>query len=102
MFNLFKKKEPAKPVTIRDTLFGDMPLSEWPKDDNATAEPWISFVKARNLLNKKDKSSAAAVLQEIAAMPGLEPRHYLQAWHFLRQIGIQPPPEMTGRSLISE
>ena len=93
MFNLFKKKEPVKPVTIRDTLFGDMPLSEWPKDDNATAEPWISFVKARNLLNKKDKSSAAAVLQEIVAMPGLEPRHYLQAWHFLRQIGIQPPPD---------
>lgn len=93
MFNLFKKKEPLKPSTIRDTLFGDMPLAEWPKDDNATAEPWISFVKARKLLEKKDKSSAAAVLQKIAEMPGLESRHYLQAWHFLHQIGVNPPAD---------
>lgn len=93
MFNLFKKKESVRPITIRDTLFGDMPLTDWPKEDNATAEPWLSFVKARELLNKKDKSSAAAVWQKITEMPGLEPRHYLQAWHFLRQIGVNPPAD---------
>jgi len=26
-------------------------------------------------------------------MPGLESRHYLQAWHFLRNAGIEPPEE---------
>ena len=93
MFNLFKKKEPVRQITIRDTLFGDMPFAEWLKEDNATAEPWISFVKARELLNKKDKASAAAVLQKITETPGLEPRHYLQAWHFLRQFGVNPPAE---------
>jgi hypothetical protein len=93
MFNLFKKKEPVKPITIRDTLFGDMPLSEWAKDDDAIAEPWISFVKARKLLEKKDKSYAAAVLQTITEMSGLESRHYLQAWHSLRQIGVNPPAD---------
>ena len=25
MFNFFKKKEKPQPVTVRDTLFGDMP-----------------------------------------------------------------------------
>ncbi len=25
--------------------------------------------------------------------PGLESRHYLQAWHFLRAAGIQPPEQ---------
>ena len=26
-------------------------------------------------------------------MPGLESRHYLQAWHSLRQIGVNPPAD---------
>lgn len=92
MFNWLKKEKPRQ-FTIRDTLFGDMPMSAWPEGDNATAEPWISFVKARKLLEKKDKSSAAAILQKITEMPGLEPRHYVQAWHFLRQLGINPPAD---------
>jgi len=93
MFNWFKKEKPAPAITMRDTLFGDMPISAWPQGDEATAEPWIAFVKARNLLNKKDKPSAAVVLQTITETPGLESRHYLQAWHFLRQIGVNPPAE---------
>ena len=93
MFNLFKKKEPVKPITIRDTLFGDMPMSAWTQGKDASDEPWLSFVQARNLLDKKDKSSAVIVLQQITEMPRLEPRHYLQAWHFLRQLGVNPPAE---------
>ena len=93
MFNLFKKKETRQPVTIRDTLFGDMPLAEWATDDDASAEPWVSFVKARKLLEKGDKSSAAAFLQKITGMQGMESRHYVQAWHFLRQLGVNPPAE---------
>ena len=93
MFNVFKKKESVKPITIRDTLFGDMPMSAWPQGEDATAEPWLSFIKARKFLEKKDKSSAAAVLRQISEMPGIEPRHYLQAWHFLRQLGVNPPAD---------
>jgi hypothetical protein len=93
MFNLFKKKEKPQLVTIRDTLFGDMPLSQWPSDPSLTAEPWHSFVQARKYLDQRDQDSAIAVLKKITDMPGLEPRHYLQAWHFLRQLGVNPPPE---------
>jgi len=92
MFNLFKKKEDPKP-TLRDTLFGDMPMSMWPEGDDKTGEPWNLFIEARKQLDKKDKNSASATLQKITAMPNLEPRHYLQAWHFLRSLGVNPPAD---------
>lgn len=93
MFNLFKKKETRPIFTIRDTLFGDLPLDQWAKDDDASAEPWASFVKAKQLLQKGDRSSAAAVLQKITAMPGLESRHYLEAWNTLHGLGVNPPAD---------
>jgi hypothetical protein len=93
MFNLFKKKTPQKPITIRDTLFGDMPASEWPRGDEATVEPWSSFIKARDLLDKGDKPSAIEAYQTITETSGYESRHYLQAWHFLRQLGVNPPAD---------
>lgn len=92
MFNLFKKKEDPKP-TLRDTLFGDMPMSMWPEGGDSTGEPWNLFIEARNQLDKKDKNAASATLQKITAMPNLEPRHYLQAWHFLRSLGVNPPAD---------
>lgn len=93
MFNLFKKKEARPTVTLRDTLFGDLPLDHWAKDDSASAEPWVSFVKAKQRLKKGDKSSASAVLQKITVMPGLESRHYLEAWNALRSLGVNPPAD---------
>ena len=92
MFNWFKKEKP-KPITIRDTLFGDLPLSEWPLDPNTTAEPWVSFLQARKSLESRDNASAIATLKKITEMPSLEARHYLQAWHFLRQLGVNPPED---------
>ncbi len=93
MFNWLKKEQPSKPIEIRDTLFGDMPLSEWPRDVNQTLEPWNLFLDARRYLDVRDKQSAISVLQQVTAMPGLESRHYLQAWHFLRQQGVNPPAD---------
>ena len=94
MFNFFKKKEKAQPPTgFRDTLFGDMPLSEWGSDDGQNMEPWSSFVQARKHLEKRDRASAITIWKTIADTPGLESRHYLQAWYFLRQQGVNPPPE---------
>jgi len=94
MFDLFKKKEKPKPaITIRDTLFGDLPFSEWPRGEDAKADPWISFIRARKFWDQGNKASAIAILQEITGMQGLESRHYLQAWHFLRQLGVNPPAE---------
>lgn len=93
MFSFFKKEKPGKPIEIRDTLFGDLPIEEWPRDQSLSAEPWASFIEARNYMEKKKKSSAFEALQKIADMPGLESRHYLQAWHFLRQLGANPPAD---------
>jgi hypothetical protein len=93
MFNWFKKEKPPKPPEIRDTLFGDRPLSEWPQRDHANAkfEPWSWFVQARSYLEAGNKPSAIAVLQKITEAPALESRHYLQAWSFLRPLGVTPP-----------
>jgi hypothetical protein len=96
MFNFFKREKPSPiqpTITIRDTLFGDMPITEWPKDPNTTAEPWVSFVAARKHIEIGDNASAIAALQKITEMSQLEPRHYLQAWHFLRQQGVTPPAD---------
>lgn len=94
MFNFLIKPSQPKPVEIRDTLFGDRPLSEWPRSDSKlTTEPWVSFAKAAQFLEKKDQKSAIAVFQQIIEMQGLESRHYLQAWHFLRGVGVQPPAD---------
>lgn len=100
MFNLFKKKQsPPPPPSIRDTLFGDLPLSDWPGAASAapTAEPWLSFVEARRQLGDGHREVAKQTLRRILGMPGLESRHYLQAWHFLRGLGEQPPASEARR-----
>jgi hypothetical protein len=95
MFDLFRKKAPVPPVAIRDTLFGDMPLSSWPggQASEANDQPWSTFVQARDVLNQQKRDEAIRLWQSITEMPNLEARHYLQAWHFLRQQNVQPPPD---------
>ena len=90
----------AAPNPIRETLFGDMPLDKWPSD-GASSEvyPWSAFVSARSHLAAGRQSDAVACWQQILQHPGLEPRHYLQAWHFLRQRGQPPPPEVAKQIL---
>ena len=92
MFDLFKKRGPERPrVEPRDTLFGDLPLSEWPPDPaSAEGSPWDSFLAARRGLESSDPPSAVASLRRVLSAPGLESRHYLQAWHHLRAVGEQP------------
>jgi len=93
MFNFLKKKDTSKPFDARDLLFGDMPLSEWPKDSSLQTSPWNLFIEARNHLETKKNAPAITALQKITEMPGLESRHYLQAWHFLRSLGVNPPED---------
>ena len=68
-------------------------MSEWARDDGQNMEPWSSFVQARKHLDKRDQNTAITLWKTIADTPGLESRHYLQAWHFLRQHGVNPAPE---------
>jgi len=96
MFNPFKKSQPPEvPIAIRDTLFGDQPLEQWPPGNRSSdAFPWSAFVAARNHLAAGKVSEAIACWREVTVAPGLESRHYAQAWHFLRQQGQTAPPEV--------
>lgn len=83
-----KLQQPA----IRDVLFGDSPFSQWPNESatSVDGEPWLSFISARDQLNSGDEESSKQTLRRILEMPDLESRHYLQAWHFLRELGESP------------
>jgi len=94
MPNWFKKE---KPLAARDLLFGDLPFAQWPQQSSSQEAPWRYFVEARNCLKAGDKGEAIRILQGIQATVGLESRHYLQAWHFLRELGVQPAAELAKR-----
>src|SRR4051794_8774824 len=92
-------KDAVSPA-FRDTLFGDLPPGEWPPADAAAEDfPWSAFTAARNHLASGSVDEAKRCWREIVAAPGLEPRHQLQAWHFLRQHGERPPPEIAQQVL---
>jgi hypothetical protein len=79
-------------MTIRDTLFGDMPFEDWIKNSGA-GKPWASLKTAKEALNRGDKDACIEILKEIVSRNGLESMQYAQVWHFLRQLGIRPAPE---------
>ncbi|MDB6006178.1 MAG: hypothetical protein JWR15_3165 [Prosthecobacter sp.] len=83
--------------TIRDTLFGDMPLEDWSGDGQTS--PWTLFAAAKQHLDSGHNDDAIASLKQVLALPDLEPRHYLQAWHFLRPLGQKPSPDEARRVL---
>ena len=96
MFNLFKKKQTPADVKneIRNMLLGDVPIPEWGKDAT-DGIPWSLFAEAReHVVKKQNHPAAIKVYQKITETPGLESRHYLQAWHFLRKLKVNAPPEM--------
>jgi hypothetical protein len=82
---------------IRDTLFGDMPLDRWSGDGRSS--PWSLFAAAKQHLDAGQRDDAIVSLKQVLALPDLEPRHYLQAWHFLRPLGHRPAPDEARRVL---
>lgn len=92
MFGLFKKPRPVNP--IREALFGDMPLEQWAGANTPSSlPPWNLFAQSREALAAGNLPDAIAAWRTVVATPSLEARHYLQAWHFLRAHGVQPPIE---------
>jgi hypothetical protein len=92
VFKWLTSQKQDKKLVIRDTLFGDLPLNQWLQSP-PHAEPWTSFARAQEAFDRSDKQSAIATLQSVLNMPDLESRHYLEAWHALRDLGINPPSE---------
>src|SRR4051812_24106371 len=97
MLGRLKKSAAASPppipnvLAVRETLFGDAPLEAWPSNASAAEhEPWATFVRGRDAFAAGQTESAIAAWRSIVATPGLESRHYAQAWQFLRQAGVAP------------
>ena len=95
MFKWLKGQPAQAQIEIRETLFGDICLTDWisvPAETMAS-EPWASFGRVKQLIDSGDTRSAIAVLEKVLEMPQLESRHYLQAFHFLRGLGVNAPAE---------
>ena len=93
MFGLFKRKKPGPPAVspLYDVLFGDVPLQDWkPADGSSAPGPWATFDEVRAALGSTDKQRAQQLLRQLLADSSLESRQHLQAWHFLRDLGVQP------------
>jgi hypothetical protein len=75
---------------IRDTLFGDMSLDQWAAGTSPEDFPWSAIAASRSHLAASNIEGAIQCWREVLAAQDLESRHYLQAWHFLRQYGQHP------------
>lgn len=73
---------------LRETLFGDVALTEWA--GTSPTEPWRSFAQAVVLASAPERDAAVRCLEGIVAQTGLESRHYLQAWMGLASFGVRP------------
>ena len=102
-FLSFFNRKPAVPASpaVYELLFGDVPVLEWPRPDasSRTEQPWAQFVAAQDAYRNGDAVAAIAALQQVLALPGLESRQYLQAWHFLRKLDVAPPADEARRVL---
>ena len=83
---------PVSKTTIRDTLFGDQPIAFWAGVANDD-EPWNLFKAAKLHIENDDAAQAISILRGITETPGLESRHYLEAFQFLRDLGVIVPSE---------
>lgn len=91
--SIFSSLFGKSPNPIRETLFGDVPVEQFPGEAWISEEyPWNVFRQARAHISAGKRDDAIACWREIVSHPALESREYLQAWHFLRQHGQQPPP----------
>lgn len=82
------------PHPLRELLFGDLPIEQWSGD--STELPWRHFRTAADALQRDDAPAARSALHTVLATPGLESRHYLQAWDGMRQAGAEAAPQVAS------
>ncbi|HEX7707222.1 MAG TPA: hypothetical protein VF701_12255 [Thermoanaerobaculia bacterium] len=81
------REEQGAVEEIREILFGDVALEEWGHGERDLL-PWAHFAEAADRLTSSDAAGAIASLRAVLDTPDLESRHYLQAWHHLRLLGV--------------
>jgi hypothetical protein len=80
--------------TLRRYISGEASVDEWAtSSEDAARPPWDAFERARQLAHQGQVDQAAEIWWQIASFAGIETRHILQAWHFLRAVGRQPPAD---------
>jgi hypothetical protein len=89
MASLRERDTWASPERLFELLFGDAPMAAWAGD--GLGAPWSSFAICATCLAAGDRPGAEAALRAVLGQPHLQSRHYLQAWHGLRDLGIEPP-----------
>jgi hypothetical protein len=100
IFATAANKQESSPLSLRDTLFGDLPIDQWTGNGSvAQGFPWSAFVLARARMKRGDRVAAVNNWREVINQPGLESRHYLQAWQFLRENGCPPPADVAKQVL---
>lgn len=93
------KKEPPEPPppsaadVLRPLLYGDVPMDQWPPGQEAhEAEPWATFVRAREAYAAGRTDEAAYAWLSVVREQRVESRSALQAWTYLRLAGFSPLP----------
>jgi hypothetical protein len=92
------RKGPGAAEILRRFVYGDVPLEQWgpPSPAEQSGEPWASFERARRLAQAGQSAEAVAIWRQIAMTDGVASRVALQAWHFVRQAGHNPPEELAS------
>ena len=101
MFGLKSKQQMSPQGKLRDALFGDARLDQVinVSPQALSSQPWASFKRAKDFLDRDDSKLAIEALQDVLAMPQMEPRIILQAWHLLRELGVKPPQDQAKQVL---
>jgi hypothetical protein len=85
---------------IAPFLFCDLPLETWiAASRDSDAEPWSSLARSADLDRDGHRDEAVALWRQVADSPDVESRQVLQAWHFLREAGVEPPADIAKRVL---
>jgi hypothetical protein len=77
---------------MREVMFGDLPWDEWCRREGPLEAPWPLFRAAWTAKKNGDLEGSCACLEQVVSTLGFETRHYVQAWHYLRELGRPPSP----------
>jgi hypothetical protein len=91
-----KRRDDPPSITLRDILLASVPLEKVATSSQGFSgdPPWSHFAAAHWALRNGDHDAAIQQLRRVVQMEGLEARVHLQAWHSLRELGEQAPPDM--------
>ena len=92
---LKKKREPSPYEQLRGSILANEDLAKVASYSDGTddeSSPWYHFAAAHRVAST-DTAAAQKYLRHILELSNIESRTYLQAWHCLRTLGVEPDDE---------